>query len=94
MRIVIYVDSARWTGSGRAAGRLWAHLVSDVCYAELHTFAEALGVPRRGFERDHYDIPESLVRVAVWLGARPVTSREIARRLRTAGLRRPRHLSR
>ena len=92
MTVVIYVDSARWTGTGRAAGRLWAHLVSDVCYPELHAFAEALGVPRRGFDRDHYDIPESLVPVAVWLGARPVASQEIVRRLRAAGLRRPRHL--
>jgi hypothetical protein len=89
---VIYVDSARWTGTGRAAGRLWAHLASDVCYPELHVFAEALGVPRRGFDRDHYDIPESLVPVAVWLGARQVASQEIVRRLRAAGLRRPRHL--
>jgi hypothetical protein len=91
---VLYVDQPRWTGTGRAAGRLWAHLASDARFAELHAFAEALGVPRRGFDRDHYDIPESLVPLAVWLGARPVTSREIVRRLRAAGLRRPRRLSR
>jgi hypothetical protein len=64
-----------------------------VSYAELHAFAEMLGAPRRGFERDHYDIPASLVPVAVWLGAHPVTSREIATRLRASGLRRPRHLA-
>jgi hypothetical protein len=91
---VIYIDAARWPGKGRAAGRLWAHLVSDSGYPELHAFAEALGVPRRGFERDHYDIPDVLVPVAVWLGARPVPSREIVERLRAAGLRRPRHLAR
>ncbi len=38
-------------------GRLWSHLISDVSYAELHVFAEMLGAPRRGFERDHYDVP-------------------------------------
>jgi hypothetical protein len=63
-------------------------MISDVSYVELHAFAEALGAPRRGFERDHYDVPEELVRVAVWLGARPVSSREVVERLWAAGLRR------
>jgi hypothetical protein len=86
---VLYIDAPRWPGHGR----LWAHLVSDVSYAELHAFAESLGAPRRGFERDHYDVPAHLVPVAVWLGARFVSSKEIVWRLRDAGLRRPRHLS-
>lgn len=87
--MTIFVDRAVWPGRGRAAGRLWAHLVSDVSYVELHVFAELLGVPRRGFERDHYDIPESLVPVAIWLGAVPVPAREIVARLHASGLRRP-----
>ncbi|MFG1659359.1 DUF4031 domain-containing protein [Micromonospora chersina] len=70
-------------------GRLWSHLISDLSYAELHAFAEALGVPRRGFDRDHYDIPAERVPMAVWLGARLVPSREIVLLLRAAGLRRP-----
>jgi hypothetical protein len=87
--VTIFVDPAVWPGKGRAAGRLWAHLVSDVSYAELHAFAEMLGAPRRGFERDHYDIPASLVPVAVWLGARLVSGRDVVARLTAAGLRRP-----
>jgi hypothetical protein len=87
--VTIYVDKPVWPGKGRAAGRLWAHLVSDVSYAELHAFAELLGAPRRGFERDHYDIPAAMVPVAVWLGARPVSGREVVARLTAAGLRRP-----
>jgi Protein of unknown function (DUF4031) len=86
---VIYVDLPRWP----AHGRLWSHLVSDVSYTELHVFAELLGAPRRGFERDHYDIPAARVPWAIWLGARLVESREISARLRAAGLRRPKHLS-
>jgi hypothetical protein len=81
---VIYVDPPRWPRHGRR----WAHLISDVSYVELHVFAEALGAPRRGFERDHYDVPEELVPVAVWLGARLVSSREVVQRLRATGLRR------
>jgi hypothetical protein len=88
---VVLVDSPVWPGKGRAAGRVWAHLVSDVSYDELHAFAERLGVPRRGFDRDHYDIPSELVPAAVELGAVQVPSREIVRRLIAAGLRRPKH---
>jgi len=86
---VIYIDRPQWP----FRGRLWSHLVSDVSYAELHAFAEALGAPRRGFDRDHYDVPASLFAAAVWLGAQEVPSREIVRRLVSAGLRRPKHLS-
>jgi len=88
---MVLVDPPRWPGrSGRSRGRLWSHLVSDVSYAELHAFAEILGVPRRGFERDHYDIPAEWFPVAVWLGAVPVPSRELVARLVAAGLRRRR----
>jgi hypothetical protein len=83
---VLFVDQPRWP----AHGRLWAHLISDVSLAELHAFAELLGVPRRGFERDHYDIPDELVPVAVWMGAQLVPSRVIVRRLVGSGLRRRR----
>jgi hypothetical protein len=65
--------------------------VSDTSFAELHAFAELLGAPRRGFDRDHYDLPEERVPMAIWLGAAQVTSREIVRRLIAAGLRRPKH---
>ncbi|KOU68967.1 hypothetical protein ADK57_14860 [Streptomyces sp. MMG1533] len=68
---------------------MWSHLVSDVSYAELHTFAERLGVPRRAFERDHYDIPSHRYADAVAAGAVEVSSREVVRLLYGAGLRRP-----
>src|SRR5262245_52428063 len=38
-------------------GRLWSHLASDTSYDELHAFARGLGIPARGFDRDHYDVP-------------------------------------
>ncbi|MFC0533575.1 DUF4031 domain-containing protein [Phytohabitans kaempferiae] len=87
---MLYVDPPAWP----ARGRLWSHLISDVSYDELHAFAEMLGVPRRGFDRDHYDVPAARVQVAVWLGARLVSSREIVGLLRGTGLRRPKHLVR
>jgi hypothetical protein len=68
---------------------MWSHLVSDVSYDELHFFAEELGVPRRAFERDHYDLPSHRYADAVAAGAIEVSSREVVRLLYAAGLRRP-----
>jgi hypothetical protein len=81
---VILVDEARW----QWRGRYWAHLVSDETYDELHTFAARLGLPRRAFQGDHYDVPAEYRLRAIELGAETVSSRQLVRRLRAAGLRR------
>jgi hypothetical protein len=83
--MAILVDRAVWP----YRGRLWAHLVSDQSYAELHAFAARLGVPRRAFQSDHYDVPADVREVAISLGAEPLAAGELVRRLRAAGLRRP-----
>ncbi|WP_330289069.1 DUF4031 domain-containing protein [Streptomyces sp. NBC_00576] len=82
--MTIYVDPPVWPGHGR----LWSHLVSDVSYEELQSFADELGVPRRAFERDHYDIPSHRYGEVVAAGAVEVSSREVVRLLHGAGLRR------
>jgi Protein of unknown function (DUF4031) len=69
-------------------GRMWSHLASDTSYDELHVFARELGIPERGFDRDHYDVPAEYYDTVVALGAEPVTSRELVSRLVGAGLRR------
>ncbi|WP_432561274.1 DUF4031 domain-containing protein [Kineococcus sp. SYSU DK003] len=83
--MTVLVDTARVP----AHGRWWSHLASDCSTAELHDFAGRLGVHRRAFEGDHYDVPDELVPVAVELGAELVTTRELLRRVRAAGLRTP-----
>ncbi|GHA84464.1 hypothetical protein GCM10010330_43330 [Streptomyces tendae] len=88
--MTLYIDPPTWPGHGR----LWSHLVSDASYAELHAFAEALGVPRRAFERDHYDLPAHRYADAVSAGALEVSSREVVRLLHGAGLRRRKGASR
>ncbi|MDQ4055646.1 MAG: DUF4031 domain-containing protein [Actinomycetota bacterium] len=69
-------------------GRMWSHLASDESYDELHEFARELGIPERGFDRDHYDVPAEWYGQVIALGAEPVTSRELVQRLIAAGLRR------
>lgn len=84
--MAILVDPAIWPWRGY----VWAHLVSDESYDELHDFAARLGIPRRAFQGDHYDVPSHLRDEAIALGAKAVDSRELVRRLRAAGLRRRR----
>jgi hypothetical protein len=70
-------------------GRMWSHVASDTSYAELHAFARSVGLPGRGFDRDHYDVPAEMYDALVDAGAVPVSSRELVSRLRSRGLRRP-----
>ena len=81
--MAILVDNAIWPWRDR----LWAHLVSDESYDELHAFAERLGVPRRAFQGDHYDVPSEARLAAIELGATPVSGRELVLRLNASGLR-------
>jgi len=65
----------------------WCHLVSDESLDELHAFAAANDIPRRGFQGDHYDVPEQYRDLLIDRGAVVVESRELLRRLKAAGLR-------
>jgi hypothetical protein len=82
--MAVLIDPPLWP----AHGRLWSHLVSDVSFDELHAFARATGLPARGFEGDHYDVPQERYGDLVAAGAEPVGGRELLRRLAAAGLRR------
>lgn len=82
--MTVFVDPPTWPGHGR----LWSHLVSDQSFDELHGFAERVGLPRRAFERDHYDVTAERYAGVVAAGAVPTTSRDLVRRLHASGLRR------
>ncbi|MBE7161372.1 MAG: DUF4031 domain-containing protein [Williamsia herbipolensis] len=81
--MTILIDPPRWP----AHGRRWSHLVSDSDLTELHAFAEAAGLPRRGFDADHYDVPADRYDDLLAAGAVAVESRELLARLIAAGLR-------
>lgn len=82
-RVTVLIDEPRWWYRGRR----WSHLVSDTSLDELHAFAATIGMPRRAFQGDHYDVPEEHRDDALAAGANLVESRELVRRLRAAGLR-------
>lgn len=80
---MILVDPPTWPGWGR----LWSHLVSDSSVAELHAFAARVGVPRKLFDEDHYDVPIERYDDVVAAGASEVSGGDLIRRLRASGLR-------
>jgi hypothetical protein len=81
--MTVLIDQPIWP----AHDTLWAHLVSDHSLEELHEFARSAGIPRRGFDGDHYDVPLHKWDELVALGALPVSVREMVTRLRDSGLR-------
>ncbi|HVN12389.1 MAG TPA: DUF4031 domain-containing protein [Kineosporiaceae bacterium] len=83
--MAVLIDPPGWP----AHGRLWSHLASDTSLDELHAFARRAGLPERGFEGDHYDVPEERYVALIAAGAVPVTGRDLVRRLQRSGLRRP-----
>lgn len=83
--MAVLVDPPVWPRHGT----LWAHLVSDTSYDELHAFAARAGLPPRSFDLDHYDVPLERHADLVALGAQAVTGHELIRRLLASGLRVP-----
>lgn len=83
--MTVLIDQAIWP----AHDTLWAHIVSDASLDELHAFARAVGLPRRSFDHDHYDVPARMWAELVAQGAQPVGVREFVERLQASGLRVP-----
>jgi len=81
--MAIWIDPPSWP----ARGRLWSHLISDTSYEELKAFAAQAGIPSRGFDGDHFDVPQDYYDGLVAAGARPIGGMELARLLRASGLR-------
>ncbi|MER2133254.1 MAG: DUF4031 domain-containing protein [Arthrobacter sp.] len=82
---MIYIDPPLWP----AHGTYFSHLISDTSLEELHGFAAAAGIPRRAFDRDHYDVPQQRHADLVAAGARPVDGATLVRALIAGGLRIP-----
>lgn len=81
--MAILIDSALWPWRDW----MWCHMISDSSVDELKEFASLLGVPEKGFQGDHVDLPEHMREVAIANGAKVVSSRELIEALYSAGMR-------
>ena len=81
--MTVLIDEPRWP----AHGMLWSHLISDTSLEELHEFARLHGIPVRGFDLDHYDVPARMYDELIAASAEPVSVREFVERMRASGLR-------
>jgi hypothetical protein len=79
--MAILVDPLREYPDTGLPFRHWCHVVSDASFEELHAFAAELGIPRRAFQGDHYDLPPHLRARALALGALPVSTRDVLARM-------------
>jgi Protein of unknown function (DUF4031) len=89
----VYVDDMKTSyRPAHAPGRRYVmcHMIAD-SVDELHAMADKIGIARRWYQGDHYDITQTKRALAVKAGAKEVTLRElakmaIARRRKTEGL--------
>lgn len=69
--MTIYVDNMR----AQVGEYILCHMIADT-ETELHALADLIGMPRRHYQGDHYDICEARRAHAVRLGAVQVTMRQ------------------
>jgi uncharacterized protein DUF4031 len=71
--MTVYVD----TMQAPFKGMLMCHMIAD-SEQELHAMAEAIGMQRQWYQRDHYDISMERKQLAIQRGAREIGMRELA----------------
>jgi len=77
--VAVYVDDM----FAPYRGMKMSHMLADT-EEELHAMADSIGVNRKWYQGDHYDVCLSKRAAAVRLGAIEVTMREIAKIRREA----------
>lgn len=77
----VYVDDMHKTSMGQFGRMKMSHMIAD-SDEELHQMADSIGLARRHFQGDHYDVSLTLRAKAVEAGAVEITMRELAKKLR------------
>ncbi len=75
---MIYVDDMHLTSMGGFGRMKMSHMLGD-SEDELHAMADRIGVARKWYQGDHYDIAMSKRALAVAAGAVEVTLRQMAK---------------
>jgi hypothetical protein len=79
--VAVLVDPLREYPDAGLPRTHWCHMVSDAGFDELHAFAAQLGIPRRRFQGDHYDLHAAMRERALELGALEVPTGELVARM-------------
>lgn len=80
--MTVYVDDMYLYPMGRFRGMKMSHMIAD-SEEELHEMADKLGLKRRWYQGDHYDVSMGLRRKAIALGAREITWKQLGRMMFT-----------
>lgn len=75
--MTVYVDDMYKYPMGRFHRMKMSHLIADT-ENELHVMACKIGVSRKWYQGDHYDICLSKRQLAVEAGAKEITMQELA----------------
>lgn len=75
--MTVYVDDMFRVPMGQFGRMKMSHMIAE-SIDELHAMADQLGLQRRWFQRDHYDISMSVRKKAVALGAVEISMRQLA----------------
>lgn len=75
--MVVYVDDMYRYPMGRFRRMKMSHMISD-SEEELHKMAAKIGVARKWYQGDHYDIAMSKRTLAIKFGAVPIRLRTLA----------------
>jgi hypothetical protein len=76
--MTVYVDDmqAEYEPKHRPGRKyILSHMIADT-EEELHDMAKRIGVARRWFQRDHYDVTQSCKALAIKYGAVQITQRQ------------------
>ena len=71
--MTVYVDTMR----APFKGMVMCHMIAN-SEQELHAMAAAIGMQRKWYQRDHYDISMEMKQLALQKGAREIGMRELA----------------
>lgn len=75
--MVVFVDDMFKYPMGQFRHMKMSHMTSDN-EDELHKMADKIGVARKHYQFDHYDICMSMRKLAIQAGAIPITLKQLA----------------
>lgn len=75
--MTVYIDDMYLHPMGRYGSMKMSHMIADTD-EELHALAGKIGVARKHFQGDHYDVCMAMRDLAIGFGAQPVTMKQLS----------------